>query len=81
LTRATRWLDVPTTRQTGQLALDRPRNRREQAILPTTDHTVEESVLTRDMGWLDVPTTRQMEQLPHNRREQPVQAYRWLKQG
>jgi NAD(P)H-flavin reductase/ferredoxin len=81
LTRATGWPDVPTTRQTGQFALDRPRNRRAQPILPTTDDMVEESVLIRDMGRLDVPTTRQMDQLPHNGREQPVQAYRWLKQG
>jgi NAD(P)H-flavin reductase/ferredoxin len=49
-------------------------------FLPTTDDTVEESVLTRAMGWLAVPTSRQMGQLaldrPRNRREQPMQAYR-----
>ena len=47
-------------------------------VLPTTDDTVEESVLTRAMGWLTVPTSRQMGQLaldrPLNRREQPMQA-------
>jgi NAD(P)H-flavin reductase/ferredoxin len=47
-------------------------------FLPTTDDTVEESVLTRAMGWLTVPTSRQMGQLaldrPLNRREQPMQA-------
>ena len=31
-------------------------------FLPTTDDTVEESVLTRAMGWLAVPTSRQMGQ-------------------
>jgi len=49
-------------------------------FLPTTDDTVEESVLTRAMGWLAVPTSRQMGQLaldrPRNRREQPMQAHR-----
>ncbi len=49
-------------------------------FLPTTDDTVEESVLTRAMGWLAVPTSRQMGQLaldrPRNRREEPIQAYR-----
>jgi 3-phenylpropionate/trans-cinnamate dioxygenase ferredoxin reductase subunit len=48
-------------------------------FLPTTDHTVEESVLTRAMGWLPVSTSRQMGQLafdrPRNRRQQPTQAY------
>ena len=32
LTRAMGWLAVPTSRQMGQLALDRPRNRREQPM-------------------------------------------------
>jgi 3-phenylpropionate/trans-cinnamate dioxygenase ferredoxin reductase subunit len=49
-------------------------------FLPTTDDTVEESVLTRAMGWLSVPTSRQMGQLaldrPSKRGEQPMQAYR-----
>jgi 3-phenylpropionate/trans-cinnamate dioxygenase ferredoxin reductase subunit len=49
-------------------------------FLPTTDDTVEESVLSRAMGWLAVPTSRRMGQLaldrPRNRREQPMQAYR-----
>jgi NAD(P)H-flavin reductase/ferredoxin len=48
-------------------------------FLPTTDDTVEASVMTRAMGWLSV-TSRQMGQFaldrPRNRREQPVQAYR-----
>jgi 3-phenylpropionate/trans-cinnamate dioxygenase ferredoxin reductase subunit len=49
-------------------------------FLPTTDDTVEESVLDRAMGWLAVPTTsRQVGQLaldrPRNRRERPMQAY------
>ena len=47
-------------------------------FLPTTDNTVEESVLTRAMEWVAVPTRRQMGQLaldrPHNR--QPMQAHR-----
>jgi 3-phenylpropionate/trans-cinnamate dioxygenase ferredoxin reductase subunit len=47
-------------------------------FLPTTDDTVEESVLTRAMGWL-ADTGRQMGQVapdrPRNRREQPMQAY------
>ena len=47
-------------------------------FLPTTDDTVEESVLTRAMEWLAVPTSPQMCQLaldsPLNRREQPMQA-------
>ena len=34
LTRAMGWLAVPTSRQTVQLALDRPRNRREQPMQP-----------------------------------------------
>ncbi|HJZ44495.1 MAG TPA: ferredoxin--NAD(+) reductase, partial [Hyphomicrobiaceae bacterium] len=49
-------------------------------FLPTTDDTVEESVLTRAMGWFAVPSSRQMGQLaldrPRNRREQPMQAHR-----
>jgi len=49
-------------------------------FLPTTDDTVEESVLTRAMGWLAAPTSRQIGQLalnrPRNRREQSMQAYR-----
>jgi 3-phenylpropionate/trans-cinnamate dioxygenase ferredoxin reductase subunit len=48
-------------------------------FLPTTDDTVEESVLTRAMGWLAVPTSRQTGQLapdrPRTRRSQPMQAY------
>lgn len=54
-------------------------------FVPTTDDTVEESVLTRAMGWLAVPSGRQMGQLaldrPRNRREQPMQAYGMAKQG
>jgi 3-phenylpropionate/trans-cinnamate dioxygenase ferredoxin reductase subunit len=48
-------------------------------FLPTTDDTVEESVLTRAMGWLVVPTSRPARQpapeRPRNR-EQPMQPYR-----
>jgi hypothetical protein len=49
-------------------------------FLPTTDDTVEESVLTRAMGWLAV-TRRRVSRLaldrPRNRRrQQPIQAYR-----
>jgi NAD(P)H-flavin reductase/ferredoxin len=48
-------------------------------FLPTTDDTVEESVLNRAMGWLLALTRRQVDQLaldrPRNRREQPMQAY------
>jgi 3-phenylpropionate/trans-cinnamate dioxygenase ferredoxin reductase subunit len=47
-------------------------------FLPTTDDTVEESVLTRAMEWLAVPTGRQMGQLAldrsRNRREPQMQA-------
>ena len=44
-------------------------------FLPTTDDTVEKSVLTRAMGWLAVPTRRQMGQLALDRpREQKMQA-------
>ena len=54
-------------------------------FLPTTDDTVEESVLTRAMGWLAVPGRRQKGQLaldlPRNRREQPMQAYRMAEAG
>ncbi len=46
-------------------------------FLPTTDDTVEESVLNRAMGWLAALTRRQVDQLardrPRNRREQPMQ--------
>jgi NAD(P)H-flavin reductase len=49
-------------------------------FLPTTDDTVEESVLTRAMGWLGVPTSRQIGRFasdrPSNRRQQPMQADR-----
>jgi hypothetical protein len=49
-------------------------------FLPTTDDTVEESVLTRAMGWLAVPAGRQLGQLAlvrlRNRRAQPIEAYR-----
>jgi len=41
-------------------------------FLPTTDDTVEESVLTRAMGWLAVPTSRQMGQLALDRPPQPA---------
>jgi NAD(P)H-flavin reductase/ferredoxin len=48
-------------------------------FLPTTDDTVEESVLVRAMGWLGVPSGRPMGQValnrPRNRREQPIEAY------
>jgi NAD(P)H-flavin reductase/ferredoxin len=54
-------------------------------FLPTTDDTVEESVLTRAMGWLAVPTSRQTDQLaldrPRNRRKQPMKAYRMAEQA
>jgi 3-phenylpropionate/trans-cinnamate dioxygenase ferredoxin reductase subunit len=47
-------------------------------FLPTTDDTVEESVLTRAMGWLAVPSSRQSGQLavdrPRNRREPQLEA-------
>src|SRR5262245_268740 len=36
-------------------------------FLPTTDDTVEESVLTRAMGWLAMPTSRQIRQLGFDR--------------
>jgi 3-phenylpropionate/trans-cinnamate dioxygenase ferredoxin reductase subunit len=50
-------------------------------FLPTTDDTVEESVLTRAMRWLPVPTSRPMRRQPaldrpRDRREQPMQAHR-----
>src|SRR5262249_43387115 len=45
-------------------------------FLPTTDDTVEESVLSRAMGWLAVPTRQLMSQLAvdrlRNRREPPM---------
>ena len=41
-------------------------------FLPTTDDTVQESVLTRAMGWLAVPTSRQMGQLALDRPPQPA---------
>jgi NAD(P)H-flavin reductase/ferredoxin len=48
-------------------------------FLPTTDDTVEESVLTRAMGWLGVSSGRQMGQValdrPRDRREPPMQGY------
>lgn len=40
-------------------------------FLPTTDDTVEESVLTRAMGWLAVPSGRQMGKLARDRPPQP----------
>ena len=47
-------------------------------FLPTTDDTVEESILTRAMAWLSAPASRQMNQSaldrPRRRREQPMQA-------
>ena len=47
-------------------------------FLPTTDDTVEESILTRAMAWLSAPASRQMNQSaldrPRSRREQPMQA-------
>jgi NAD(P)H-flavin reductase/ferredoxin len=49
-------------------------------FLPTTDDTVEDSVLTRAMGWLAVPTGGQLGQLalgrPRIRRDRPMQAFR-----
>ncbi|MFN0219557.1 MAG: 2Fe-2S iron-sulfur cluster-binding protein [Hyphomicrobium sp.] len=49
-------------------------------FLPTTDDTVEQSLLTRAMGWLAVPSSRQLGQLAHvrprSRRKQPTPAYR-----
>ena len=46
-------------------------------FLPTTDDTVEESVLNRAMGWLTALTRRQVDQFaldhPRNRREQSMQ--------
>ncbi|MBX9682488.1 MAG: 2Fe-2S iron-sulfur cluster binding domain-containing protein [Hyphomicrobium sp.] len=54
-------------------------------FLPTTDDTVEESVLSRTIDWLAVPTTRQLRKLAVNRprslRDQPMQAHRMLNQG
>jgi 3-phenylpropionate/trans-cinnamate dioxygenase ferredoxin reductase subunit len=54
-------------------------------FLPSTDDTVEKSVLTRAMGWLAVPAGRQTGQpaleRPRNRREQPMQADRMAEQG
>jgi NAD(P)H-flavin reductase/ferredoxin len=50
-------------------------------FLPTTDHTIEESTLTRAMGWL-AATSRQVSGFaldrpgPRNRQEQPMQGYR-----
>jgi NAD(P)H-flavin reductase/ferredoxin len=48
-------------------------------FLPTTDDTVEESVLSRATRWLAALTRRQVDQLaldhPRNRRERPMQAY------
>jgi NAD(P)H-flavin reductase/ferredoxin len=45
-------------------------------FLPTTDDTVEQSVLTRAMGWLPVPSkmSRLALDRPRNRRQQPMQA-------
>jgi 3-phenylpropionate/trans-cinnamate dioxygenase ferredoxin reductase subunit len=49
-------------------------------FLPTTDKTVEESVLTRAMEWFAAFKSRQMGHpaldLPRKRRERPVQAHR-----
>ncbi len=59
-------------------------------FLPTSDNTVEESVLTRAMGWLAVPTAAMRERIaiaaeqkrqlalppPRKRRQQPTPAYR-----
>lgn len=48
-------------------------------FLPTTDSTVEGSVLTRAMGWLSVLTSRQVGQTAlarrRNHRKQPMHAY------
>jgi NAD(P)H-flavin reductase/ferredoxin len=48
-------------------------------FLPTTDETIEESVLTRAKGWLAVPSGWQMGPLNldrlRNRRDEPAQAY------
>ena len=41
-------------------------------FLPTTDDTVEESVLTRAVGWLTVPASRQMGQLTPESPPQPT---------
>jgi 3-phenylpropionate/trans-cinnamate dioxygenase ferredoxin reductase subunit len=49
-------------------------------FIPTTDDTVEESVLTRAMGWIAVAASKQVSPLaldrPRNRRQQPMQAHR-----
>ena len=49
-------------------------------FLPTTDHTVEESVLTRAKQWLEAPSSRRMRQLALDRlrdqRDQPMLTYR-----
>jgi NAD(P)H-flavin reductase/ferredoxin len=49
-------------------------------FLPTTDDTIEDSVLTRAMGWLAVPPRRPSDQLAlgsnQARREPPLDAYR-----
>ncbi len=49
-------------------------------FVPTTDDTIEESVLTRAVQWLALPTSRQMRRLaidrPRNQRDPPMQADR-----
>jgi 3-phenylpropionate/trans-cinnamate dioxygenase ferredoxin reductase subunit len=49
-------------------------------FVPTTDDTVEESIVTRAMGWRAVPTSRRAGRLAldrrRKRREQPMEAYR-----
>ena len=49
-------------------------------FLPTTDDTVEESVLTRAVQWLAVPNSLKIRRLaidrPRNQRDQPMQANR-----
>ena len=48
-------------------------------FLPTTDDTVEESVVSRATGWLAALTKRQVDELAHdqpsNRRERPMPAF------
>ena len=54
-------------------------------FLPSTDHTVEGSVLARAMGWLAVQTSWRMRRLaldrPRVTREQQIEAYGMAEQG
>jgi 3-phenylpropionate/trans-cinnamate dioxygenase ferredoxin reductase subunit len=54
-------------------------------FLPSTDHTVEGSVLARAMGWLAVQTCWRMRRLaldrPRVTRERQIEAYGMAEQG